>query len=193
MMKRREPFQFMLTLAMFGSGLVFLFLLIVYSARKNISAQGFEELPLPEIFYASTIIIIISSFTLHIANINFRKDHFITYRILMGLTLILGISFIFMQLWGWQEVYSLSDNPARKNSGGFIYLLSGLHILHIIIGIFFLVQIFIEALKRMSYVESFVYSVNPPNQLKINLIIFYWHFVDVLWVILFLYLLWQHS
>ena len=45
-----------------------------------------------------------------------------------------------------------------------------------------------EAINRRQYVEAFVYSVNPPNQLKLRLITLYWHFVDVLWLGLFLFL-----
>ena len=110
----------------------------------------------------------------------------------MGTTLTLGICFIIMQLFGWKELFELNANSAIRTSRGFIIIISGLHILHIVVGLIFLIKIFIESLKRLSYVESFVYSVNPPNQLKVNLIVFYWHFVDILWVILFLYLWWQN-
>lgn len=188
-MQRREPFKFMLQLAIFGSGLMFLFLLTSYLNLERPDA-GFDKIEIPNIFWISTLLIVISSLTLHLANMYFKEDKYLSYRVLMAITLILGIAFIVLQLIGWQQLFTQSGDV--RNSKGFIYMLSGLHIMHIVIGLFFLIKIFVEALKRMSYIESFIYSVNPPNQLKINLIIFYWHFVDVLWIVLFAFLLWRN-
>lgn len=190
-MQRREPFKFMLQMSIFGSGLMFLGLLTTYLGLQRPDA-GFGKIQLPTVFWVSTLLILISSLTLHLANLNFKEDKFLSYRIYMGFTLLLGLVFVGMQLWGWQQLFALNADAALRTSRGFIYILSGLHILHIVIGLFFLIKIFLEAIKRASYIESFVYSVNPPNQLKINLIIFYWHFVDLLWVVLFLFLLWQN-
>ena len=190
-MERREPFKFMLQMAIFGSGLMFFGLMATYLARERPDA-GFEKIQIPQIFWISTLVIMISSLTLHLANMNFKQDRYLNYRTLMGITLALGGAFIVMQFWGWKEIFTQNSNPEMKNARGFIYLLSGLHIFHIVLGLGFLIKIFVEAIKRMSYIDSFIYSVNPPNQLKINLIIFYWHFVDVLWVVLFLFLLWRN-
>jgi cytochrome c oxidase subunit 3 len=66
-MQRKEPFKFMLQLAMFGSGLLFLGLLVFYTILSRPQA-GFGKLILPEIFWASTLLILISSLTLHLAD-----------------------------------------------------------------------------------------------------------------------------
>ncbi len=190
-MERREPFKFMLQMAIFGSGLMFFGLMATYLARERPDA-GFEKIQIPQIFWISTLVIMISSLTLHLANMNFKQDKYLNYRTLMGITLTLGLTFIGMQFWGWKEIFAQNSTAEVRNARGFIYLLSGLHILHIVVGLGFLIKIFVEAIKRMSYIDSFIYSVNPPNQLKINLIIFYWHFVDMLWVVLFLFLLWRN-
>ena len=50
-----------------------------------------------------------------------------------------------------------------------------------------------QSIKNHSYVDAFVFSVNPPNQLKIKLITIYWHFVDVLWLYVFGFLLYHHG
>ena len=65
---------------------------------------------------------------------------------------------------------------------GFVYLISGLHILG---GVAVLGWTFYRSLKNFSYLDSSVFSVNPFNQLKMKLITVYWHFVDVLWLYLF--------
>jgi cytochrome c oxidase subunit III len=189
MFKKRNTFELMLLMAMFGSALFFLFLLFVYSVRK--SQSTFPEIALPTIFWYSTGIILLSSLTLYLAQRVFRQDQFVQYRFWMGSTFLLGALFCGMQALGWQQIHLQTANPAANMSGGFIYLLSGMHLLHIVVGLFFLGKIWWEALRRQQYVEAFVYSVNPPNQLRIGLVVFYWHFVDALWLILFGFLCWQ--
>lgn len=189
--QRREPFQFMLWLGMGGSAILFLFLVFVYVVRKD--GNDWKDIALPRIFWLSTIAVLISSLTIHWANKAFRNDSFPKYRFLIGTTLLMGIVFVAMQFLGWQNMINngilLQNNPA----GAFVYLISGLHLLHITGGLVFLIIIFLEALRHNTYIDSFVYSVNPPNQLKLKLVTIYWHFVDALWVSLFLFLLYHHS
>lgn len=189
--KRREPFRFMLWLGIFGSAMLFLLLAVIYLSRK--SASDWVSFQLPQIFWLSTLVIILSSLTLHLANRAFKSEHFFTYRLQIAFTLTLGIGFIIMQLIGWSELIKAGVKLSTSPAGAFVYLLSGLHILHIFGGLVFLVILFIAALRRISYVDSFVYSVNPPNQLRIRLVTTYWHFVDVLWLLLFIFLLYNYS
>lgn len=189
--KRREPFRFMVWLGIASSIMLFTILLAAYIVRQT--GPGWAAVKLPNVFLASTVVIVLSSFTLHNANLAFRHERFGSYRTNMASTLVLGTLFILLQAWGWRQMLlagvGLSGNPA----GGFVYILSGVHLLHILIGLIFLVIALVEALRRRPYIDSFVYSVNPPNQLKIKLITLYWHFVDVLWVVLFVFLLIHHG
>jgi cytochrome c oxidase subunit III len=189
--KRREPFRFMVWLAIAGSVLLFTVLLGAYIVRKT--GSGWVDAPLPMVFLLSTGVILLSSLTLHNANSAFLHERFGAYRTNIGTTLALGTLFILLQGWGWRQMgqtgIRLEGNPAA----GFIYIISGLHLLHILIGLVFLAIAFAEAVRRRQYVEAFVYSVNPPNQLKLRLITLYWHFVDALWIGLFLFLLLHHG
>jgi cytochrome c oxidase subunit III len=189
--KRREPFRFMLWLGIFGSAMIFLLLVVIYISRK--SASDWVIFPLPPIFRLSTLVILLSSLTLHLANRAFKRELFFIYRLQMALTLTLGFAFVLMQLVGWAELIKVGVKLNNNPAGAFVFLLSGLHMLHIAGGLVFLAIIFAEAIRRISYVDSFVYSVNPPNQLRIRLVTTYWHFVDVLWVLLFVFLLFHHS
>ncbi|MES2733679.1 MAG: cytochrome c oxidase subunit 3 [Bacteroidota bacterium] len=191
LIKRQEPFRFMLLLGIFGSAMLFLLLTVIYLSRK--SGSDWIAFELPTIFWFSTLIMTLSSLTLQQANRAFKAEHFFTYRLQMGATLTLGLLFITMQLMGWNELIEQGITLGKSTAGAFVYLLSGLHILHILLGLIFLLILFTEAIRRMSYVDSFVYSVNPPNQLKMKLVSIYWHFVDVLWMCIFLFLWYQHS
>ncbi len=187
--KRREPFAFMLYLAMVGSALIFLFLILVFITKE---ARN-QDIPIkiPGVFWWSTWVILTSSATLYWANKAFRQERFRSYRLNISLTLIAGIFFIILQGFGWRKMLLSGITMANNTGGMFIYILSGLHILHTLGGLIALASANKDAFQRMEYVDSYVYSVNPPNQLKIKLITLYWHFIDALWVVLFLFLLYH--
>ena len=189
--KRREPFRFMVWLGIGSSILLFTILLATYIIRST--GPGWANVRLPNVFLISTVVIMLSSFTLRTATSAFQTERFAIYRANMSMTLVLGMLFMLLQAWGWRQMVLAGVGLAGNPAGGFVYILSGLHLLHILIGLIFLAITLAEAMRRRHYIDSFVYSVNPPNQLKLKLISLYWHFVDVLWVGLFLFLLIHHG
>lgn len=174
------------------AGIIFLFMTIsvLYIMRKT--GTDWISFQMPVIFWGSTAVILFSSFSLHHANICFREEHFAQYRWLTGITLGSGIIFIGTQLFGWWQL-TTNGVGLKTPAGAFLYMMTGLHILHIVGGIIFLFIAFIHAVKRREYVDSFVYSVNPPNQLRLQLVTIYWHFVDALWIYLFFFLLYHQG
>ena len=187
--KRREPFNFLLWLGIASSVLIFTVLLGVYGVRK--SGNNWGSAALPTLFWVSTVVIVLSSITLHLANVALKFDRFRQYRLFVGTTLGLGVLFVVLQLLGWQELLNDQVSMAKSTASAFVYIISGLHILHILGGLAVLGWAFYQSLKNFSYVDSFIFSVNPPNQLRLRLITLYWHFVDVLWLVLFAFLLLQ--
>ena len=189
--KRREPFRFMVWLGIASSIMIFTMLLVAYVVRQT--GPGWATTKLPNVFLISTGVILLSSFTLRNAIQAFRHERFNSYRTNMATTFGLGILFVILQAWGWRQMIragiALEGNPA----GGFIYIISGVHLLHILVGLILLAILLAEAMRRRLYVDSFVYSVNPPNSLKIKLITLYWHFVDILWLGLFAFLAIHHG
>ncbi|GAB3266752.1 hypothetical protein GCM10027347_34970 [Larkinella harenae] len=189
--RRREPKRFILWLCMVGSVLLFTVLLVAYIVRRM--GGDWRTITLPTVFMASTGVMLASSLTLHIANLAFRHERFPQYRIYLGTTLFLGVLFVILQVLGWRQLMMRGVYLQTNPSSSFLFLLSGLHLLHIVIGLIFLGIAFAEIIRRLSYVEAFVYSVNPPNRLKLKLFTLYWHFVDVLWLYVFLFLLYNHG
>ena len=181
----------MVWLGIAGSVLLFTVLFATYIVRS--SGPSWAQVALPNVFLLSTVVMMLSSLTLHTANQAFRNERFPMYRTYLGMTLSLGILFILLQAWGWRQMVLAGIGLQANPAGGFVYILSGLHLLHILIGLIFLLIAFVEAMRRRQYIDAFVYSVNPPNQLKIKLITLYWHFIDVLWLVVFLFLLVHHG
>lgn len=189
--KRREPLHFLLWMGILSSVLIFTVLLGIYIVRKV--GPSWSATPLPGVFWLSTVVLILSSVSLHEAREAFYKERFALYRTCLSITLFLGMVFVGTQGYGWLQMveqgFTLRSNP----SAGFVYILTGLHVVHVLGGLLYMGVLLREATKNQSYIDSFVYSVNPPNRLKIRLMTIYWHFADVLWLYLFLFLLYHHA
>jgi cytochrome c oxidase subunit 3 len=184
--KRREPFGFMLWLGVAGSSLLFVSIFI--TCLIKISGTNGHFIALPDMFWLSTLVILFSSILLHEANLAFRQERFLHYRLFLGATLTLGITFMLLQASGWLEMIENGFFLNQSTAISFVYLLTGLHLLHILAGVIYLGIIFQKAMKNRTYVDAFVYSVNPPNILRLKLITRYWHFVDALWLVVFLFM-----
>lgn len=187
--QRKDPYQFMLYLGFGGSSLLFLLFAILYSIRKG--TPGWMSFSLPSIFWISTVLIIASSIALHFAIHAFVRDRFKLYRWLVALTFELGLLFMITQVIGWRTLMQDGIVMNKSTAGAFLYIISGLHLLHVLGGLVFLAILLVQAFQRVTYVDGFIYSVNPPNQLRVRLVTQYWHFVDILWVLLFVFFLWH--
>lgn len=183
---RREPFGFMLWLGVIGSSLLFASIFVTFLLRGEGNSDRF--IALPDMFWLSTLVILFSSILLHEANMAFRQERFLHYRLFLGATLTLGVAFMLLQISGWLEMIDNEVFVNQNTSIGLVYILTGLHLLHILAGVVYLTVLFLKAWKNRSYVDSFVYSVNPPNVLRLKLVTRYWHFVDALWLVVFLFM-----
>ncbi len=184
MFRRREPFNFMLWTAIIGISIMFFALTLLYVARK-----GNAEVKIPSLFWFSTVCITLSSITLWRVNVMIQRERFRRAKLFLGATLGLGLGFIALQIAGWQQLIIAKIYLSNHLAGSFIYIISGLHIAHILGGLVFLALMFVDIARHKTYVDSFIHSVNPPNQLRLKLVTIYWHFVDILWWYLFAFFL----
>jgi len=137
---------------------------------------------LPNAFYLSTAVIITSSITLFYALQMAKKNNKSGMVIGLLATFILGLVFTFLQFQGYGELLSKQIVFAGKSanaSGSFLYLLTFLHLLHLFAGLITLLVTLKNAMKG---------KYNAENTLGLELCSIYWHFLDILWVYLFLFL-----
>lgn len=188
--QKRDPVKLMLSMAMAGSCLLFIFLFIFFILRKPEAHTRYTMLPIT--FWISSVALMLSSITMHEAGIAFKNERFKIFRISLGLTLGLGLTFVGLQIAGWLTLRTDGIMPSDANALRFIYLVTGLHLIHLLAGLLSVGWLFFKALINYSYIDAFVYSVNPPNQHKLQITSVYWHFLDVLWMVIFLFLIYQH-
>ncbi len=183
--QRIHPQKFMLWSAIGSLCMMFAALTSAFIVRQ---AQGnWLEFKLPTMFFVSTAVIGLSSFAIERAKKAFAHNQYATYRMALRLTLLLGICFVIVQYIGWQQMMQngilLQGNP----SGAFVYLISGLHALHVLMGIIILTVMWFNARKNPDEIEQLVIDSNPYKMHSIEMMAIYWHFVGVLWVYLLLF------
>lgn len=177
---RIHPQKFALWTAMASILMMFAALTSAYIVRK---AQGnWVELSLPNIFYYSTIILLVSSITLHTSYRSFISGNEKLYKGLLVVSFVLGLSFVVMQYEGWMHLFNMGIDMKGNPSGAFVYVMTGVHALHVLGGI-------AAILVAMLHAFRLKYRVTPKRKVRFELVVHYWHFVDILWVYLFVFLL----
>jgi cytochrome c oxidase subunit III len=184
--------RFALWLAIASMMMMFAGFTSAYIVKKADSADWIN-FPLPNVFYISTLMIVMSSITLHIGIRFFKKQNLNGYRRFLGLTLILGILFIVFQIMGWVQLQHEGIVMNEVISGAFFYVISGTHALHVLGGVLILLISFIGISKKIiDPVYDATMQISPQRQFKVSLVATYWHFVDGLWIYLFFFLLYNH-
>ena len=146
------------------------------------AAGNWLEFTMPSIFYASTIAILCSSVALHASYTAFVNGKASMYRTLLVIAFILGVTFLVLQYKGWQELFAIGIDLKGSISGAFVYLITGVHALHILGGIAAMIVAMIQAF-------TLEYKLTDKRKLRFELTLHYWHFVDILWVYLFGFIL----
>mgnify|MGYP000683702178 FL=1 len=138
-------------------------------------SMGWYGLPL-----INTILLLASSFTVHFAHMALKKANRKQFNIWLGLTVALGIAFVFCQVEEYIHAYAeLGLTLEAGVYGTTFFMLTGFHGMHVTLGTFMLLVMFLRSVFKghFNHHDSFGFEAAS----------WYWHFVDVVWVGLFLF------
>lgn len=181
-----HPFLMMLYLAIAGISVLFLILLIAY-IRAHLLEEGPVNRYFPKIFSLSTLLIVCSSFMVSRAPIFYQQDNLTRVKICLWATLVLGMAFIWSQIAGWRELATHNIAFRGSGPGPYIYLISALHSVHLVGGFIYLSYVLLKTLHAsLNPIRTLVFIRNPYRRQQINMLCTYWHFMDALWVLLYL-------
>jgi cytochrome c oxidase subunit 3 len=176
--KKMHPHKFTLWVAIGSILMMFAGLTSAFIVKSN--QVNWKSVALPKVFWVSTIVILLSSLTIQWALRSFKQREMSKYRMLIGVTLVLGVAFIVLQWMGFNALWDLKITFKGAGAGQFLYVIFGLHGLHVIGGIIALTVMFVKAFIS----NTRVYSAVP-----VEVAATYWHFVDLLWIYLLLFFL----
>ena len=180
-MKRRRAKKMMLWFGIISLSMSFLGFTSAYivSSKREDWLDGFE---IPQSFYYSLAVIVLSSITMHLANRNVKRENNGAGMIFLWITLILGALFVWLQLRGFDEIIGIFGyNPTGPTSNityTYIFLIATVHIAHIAVALIALLVVIYNHFKQ---------KYRNGNTLGIELATTFWHFVDVLWIYLFFF------
>ena len=164
----------MISMVMFFAGLTSAY---VISMKRD----DWVSFDLPQAFYISTALIIVSSITLLLSQRFLKQDKRQLSIILLLITFALGVAFVWQQYVGFNQLKSIGlffTGPESTVSTSFIIGISFMHVLHILAGIIVLLVVIYNHFK---------YKYKPTDMLGFELGAIFWHFVDVLWIYLFFF------
>lgn len=176
--KKIHPHKFILWVSIASILMMFAGLTSAFIVKSNL--VGWRQIEIPGVFWFSTAVMLGSSITIQVALRSFRQRDMKNYRWLLGATFILGIAFVLLQWIGFSNLWEQQKITFKGSSGAgqFLYVIFGLHALHVIGGVVALIVLFLKA---------FVGSVKNYSAVPIEVASTYWHFVDILWIYLLVF------
>ncbi len=177
-----HPHKFALYVSLASIIMMFAGLTSAFVVRR--AAGNWLEFYMPNQFYYSAVVIVLSSLSVHFSIRAYKKGNEALYKLFMILAAILGFSFMILQYQGWLTLdaggIAIDGNP----SGSFVYAISGLHAAHVLGGIAVLLVCVLRAFTT-------TFKVTERRLIRLEISAIYWHFVDILWLYLLFFMIWQ--
>ena len=151
---------------------------IVSSSRED----WLTDFELPQAFIISTILILISSVTMYLSKKSLKNDNRSMTGLFLWVTFGLGIAFVISQIRGFEEIMASGYYFTGASSNitmSYIYVIAALHIAHVVAGLISLIVVIYNHYKQ---------KYKSDDMLGFELASTFWHFVDVLWLLLFFFL-----
>lgn len=173
-----HPKKFAMWLFLASVVMLFACLTSAYVVRR---ADGnWFTFDLPSMFMVTSLIILLSSMTMHLGFMAAKQDNPIRVKMWVTVTAVLGLLFMVGQLVGWQQLVNNKIHLSGGNpSASFVYILSGLHGVHLISAVVFLIIVWNSARQL---------KISSKNLAQIEMCSTYWHFLGGLWLYLFIFL-----
>lgn len=173
-----HPAKFVTWLIIVSSVMLFASFTSAYIVRRG--EGNWLAFDIPNLFAYSTAIIVLSSIAMQWAYFSAKKDELSQLKTSLFITLVSGIAFCICQWYGWEALVANNIHFVGNPSESFFYVISGVHLAHMIGGLTFLLIVI---------VKTFQFKVHKKNLLTINLCATYWHFLGAAWIYLYFFLL----
>jgi cytochrome c oxidase subunit III len=181
-----HPYNIMMYLMLFGLSALFLALTLSYIYTRV--TNNIPPVQLPVLFLLNTTILLGSSYTMMRSKKHYLVDDTEGYITNLKYTIWLSALFMVMQTVAWVWLFQNNIKLNTSTTTGYLYVISFVHLAHVIAGLPFLILFYRTAKKRMiDPVTVLVYFSDPEKRLKLRLLTVYWHFLDGLWIYLVLF------
>ncbi len=174
--KKIHPHKFTLWVALGSIIMMFAGLTSAYVVKRE--QPGWTTFSIPRAFWYSTAVILVSSLTIQMALKAFKDREMLRYRNLLTTTVLLGIVFVLLQWLGFRQIWHTGITLRGSGGGQFLYVIAGLHAVHVLGGIIALL---------IMLAKAWASKIRTYDSVPVELMSTYWHFVDLLWIYLFIF------
>ncbi len=176
-----NPKKFLLWLFIVTIVMLFAALTSAYLVKQG--EGNWLHFDLPNMFWITSGLILLSSLFKQLAFSAAKNDRISNIKVYLLITLFFGLAFLVGQYQSWKELVSQDVFFVGNPAGSFIYVLTGLHAVHLLSGIIFLLIVLYSAFK---------FKIHSKNLIRIEMSTTYWHFLGALWLYLFFFLYIYH-
>jgi cytochrome c oxidase subunit 3 len=178
--RKAKTYKMLLWFAMISMFMLFAGLTSAYVVSTS-RPDWLNDFKLPNAFIISTVVIIASSITFHLAKKAIGNNDRKTTSAMLLATLGLGVAFVVLQFYGFNQVikagYYFTGEYSTVTTS-FLYIVTVVHLAHLAAGLLVLIVVIYNHFKQ---------KYNATQTLGIELGAMFWHFLDILWVYLFLF------
>jgi cytochrome c oxidase subunit 3 len=150
---------------------------------RSASANDWVPLQMPKVLWLSTAAILISSVTIEVSRRSLKRQSEARYGLWLTITTALGVVFVTSQFLAWRQLARQGVYMASNPHSSFFYLFTGAHAIHVLGGLGALAYLLLRTCRKGETVQGELKRVGAVDAATI-----YWHFLDGLWICLFLLL-----
>lgn len=181
-----HPYKIFVYLIIAGITVLFLSLSVAYAYTRVQSS--FPAIKLPWVFLLNTVVLLASSVMLIRGKKHYQKDDGSELKQALQYTIVLTLIFLVGQGYGWYELFQRNISLPQNNGMAYLYLISGVHFAHVLVGLPFLWEFYRKAKRDIvEPVSALLYFSDPVKKMKLDLLNVYWHFLDGLWIYLVIF------
>ncbi len=178
--RKAKSYKMLLWFGMISMFMMFAGLTSAYVVSTS-RPDWLNDFVLPNAFIISTVVIVLSSITFHMAKNAMKKGNRELTTTLLLVTLALGLGFVVAQFYGFSQVIKAGyyfTGAESTITTSFLYIVTVVHLAHLFAGIIVLLVVIYNHFKQ---------KYSSSQTLGIELGAMFWHFLDILWVYLFLF------
>lgn len=181
---RFSPARYRIGVWMAISSILMLFVALTSAyIVRSASSDDWRRIAMPKVLWLSTALLVVSSITIELSRRALKAGNESGYSLWLINTLALGVAFVGSQVVAWRQLVRQGAYLASNPYNSFFYLFTGAHGLHLLGGLCALAYLVIRTRGARKSVEGELRRTGAADAVTI-----YWHFMDVLWIALFMLL-----
>lgn len=181
-----HPLYIIITLVL--SSITALFLGFIAAYLYNRFQGNLMPIEVPTLFFTNSILLLATSYLFIRTRKSYEEDRTSDYKKTLWLILILSLLFLALQIYAWKQMIGLNIHLKSSVMSSYLYIISGIHFMHLIGGLPFLIFFIRDAHQRLVEPASvLLYLSDSDKKRKLQVLTIYWHFLDILWIFLVLF------